>query len=130
MLMNRAFFLACATAVTLGVAAASSTSAYARPCSNADSVDEERSCLIRNAISHARAAAAEAAETAESARSKRSGNGSTAKTTKSTTPSNADAKTNTATSNCLRKEYDGNGVVTFRDTCTGEWASSAAQRGM
>ena len=65
MLMNRAFFLACATAVTLGVAAASSTSAYARPCSNADSVDEERSCLIRNAMSHARAAAAEAAEAAE-----------------------------------------------------------------
>ena len=128
MLMNRAFFLACATAVTLGIAAASSTSAYARPCSKAGSFDEERSCLIRNAISHARAAAAEATEAAESARSKRSDNGSTTKTTKAS-PSNADAKTNTATSNCLRKEYD-NGVVTFRDTCTGEWASAAAQGGM
>ena len=41
---NRAFLLACATVVTLGLSAASSTPADARPC-------REGSCSIRSAIS-------------------------------------------------------------------------------
>jgi hypothetical protein len=125
MLMNRTFFQACAMIVTLGIAAASSAPAYAR-CSDADSAREERSCWIRSIISRAEAAASEAAR---SAKPKGSRDGSTAnstgdsKTTQSTT-STPDTKTNAASSpaTCgLTKEYV-NGVVKFRDTCTGEWA--------
>jgi hypothetical protein len=109
MLMNRTFFLACATVVTLGIAAASSAPAYARPCSKADSDRERTACYVRSAIYRAEAVASEAL-----AKSKRSRDGS--------------AKTNAASSpaTCgLRKEYH-NGAVRFRDTCTGEWA----QQGM
>ena len=126
--MNCTFFLACATVVTLGIAAASSAPAYARPCSKADSDGERTECYVRSAIYRAEAAASEAL-----AKSKHSRDGSTAKstrdskTTKSMT-STADTKTNAASSppTCgLTKEYI-NGAATFRDTCTGEWA----QQGM
>jgi hypothetical protein len=121
MLMNRTFFLACAM---LGIAAASSAPAYARPCSDLDSDRERTACYVRSAIYHAEAAASEAL-----AKSKRSRDGSTAKSTrdsKTTKSMTSTAKTNAASSpaTCgLKKEYD-NGVVTFRDTCTGEWAQA------
>ena len=125
MLMNRTFFLACATALTLGIAAATSTPAHARPCSKADSNREE--CLIRSVIYNAQAAASEAAT--EAAKLQSSRGGSTAKSkgdskpTKPTMPT-AGTRPNAASSpaTCgLTKEYV-NGAVKFRDTCTGEWA--------
>ena len=96
MLMNRTFFLACAT-VTLGITAASSAPAYARHCSDLDSDHDRTICYVRSAVYRAEAAY-EAKEKRDSPRP------TVAKPT------------------CgLTKEYV-DGTVKFRDTCTGEWA--------
>jgi hypothetical protein len=50
MLINRTFVLACATVVTLSIAAASSTPAQAQPCSEKRSERERQECSIRSAI--------------------------------------------------------------------------------
>ena len=129
MLMNRTFFLACAT-VTLGITAASSAPAYARHCSDLDSDRDRTICYVRSAIYRAEAAASEAKakyEAKHEAKHARDGSATrppdVSKTTKSTT-STAETKSNAASSpaTCgLTKEYN-NGALTFRDTCTGEWA--------
>ena len=147
MLMNRTFFLACAT-VTLGITAASSAPAYARHCSDLDSDRDRTICYVRSAIYRAEAAASEAkakheakhardgsatrppdvSKTTKSATSTAETKSNAAppdvsKTTKSTT-STAETKSNAASSaaTCgLTKEHN-NGALTFRDTCTGEWA--------
>jgi len=107
MLMNRTFFLACATVVTLGIAAASSTPAQAQPCSEKPSQRERQECLIRSAIytavSEAEAAHAQHQQAAA------------ARVTKPTASSPPEKSCG------LTKEYV-NGAVKFRDTCTGEWA--------
>ena len=102
MLMNRTFFLACATALTLGIAAATSTPAHARPCSKADSNREE--CLIRSAI-YTAVSEAEAAHTQHQ-------QAAVARAQQQQAPEKSCG---------LTKEYV-NGAVKFRDTCTGEWA--------
>ena len=129
MLMKRTFFLACAT-VTLGITAASSAPAYARHCSDLDSDRDRTICYVRSAIYRAEAAASETKAKYEARHeAKRARDGSAtrlpdvSKTTKSTT-STAETKSNTASSpaTCgLTKEYN-KGALTFRDTCTGEWA--------
>ena len=114
MLMNRTFFLACATVVTLGITAASSTPAHARRCSDADSDRQEAACYIRSAIYQAKAAAAQAQQM-QAARAQQQAQQAAAARV---------AKPNAASSpeSCgLTKEYV-NGTVKFRDTCTGEWA--------
>ena len=125
MLMNRTFFLACATVVTLGIAAASSTPAQARPCSKAGSDREE--CLIRSAIytavSQAEAAAARAqqqqrqqAAAARAQQQRQQAAAARAQQQQQQQQQQAPEKS------CgLTKEYV-NGAVKFRDTCTGEWA--------
>jgi hypothetical protein len=50
MLINRTFVLACATVVTLSIAAASSTPAQAQPCSEKRTERERQECSIRSAI--------------------------------------------------------------------------------
>ena len=60
MTMNRTFLLACATVLTLGITAASSTPAHARSCSDANSDRQEAACYVRSAIYQAKAAAAQA----------------------------------------------------------------------
>src|SRR6516165_12618535 len=119
MLMNRTFFLACAT-VTLGITAASSAPAYARHCSDLDSDRDRTICYVRSAIYRAEAAASEA-EAKHEAKHARDGSATrppdVSKTTKSTI-STAETKSNAASSpaTCgLTKEYD-NGTLTFRDT--------------
>ena len=130
MLMNRTFFLACATVVTLSIAAASSTPAQAQPCSEKPSQRERQECLIRSAIytvvSEAEAAAARAKQQqvaaalakqqqAAAARAQQQ-QAAAAPVTKPTATSSPPEKS------CgLTKEYV-NGAVRFRDTCTGEWA--------
>ena len=116
MLINRTFALACATAVTLGIAAASSTPALAR-CSDSYSYRDERSCLIGSIVSRVRNAVDENgpppkprsyrdSSTARSSGNSKTTNGASASTT------------------CgLKKEYV-NGAVKFTDTCTGEWAQT------
>ena len=132
--MKRTFLLACATVVTLSIAAASS--AQAQPCSEKPTERERQECLIRSAIytavSRAEAAAASfqqasAQQQAQKAAAVRAQQQATAaRATKPTAASSPEAKP-TATSSppeksCgLTKEYV-NGAVKFRDTCTGEWA--------
>ena len=124
--MNRTFFLACATVVTLSIAAASSTPAQAQPCSEKPSQRERQECLIRSAIytavSRAEAAAAsfqqasaqQQAQKAAAVRAQQQA--AAAPVTKSIATSSPPEKS------CgLTKEYV-DGAVKFRDTCTGEWA--------
>jgi|SRR6516165_2650474 len=137
MLMNRSFFLPCAAVVMLGIAAAGSAPAYARHCSDLDSDRDRTICYVRSAIYRAEAAASETKAKYEARHeAKRARDGSAtrlpdvSKTTKSTT-STAETKSNTASSpaTCgLTKEYD-NGTLTFRDTCTGEWAQREREAG-
>jgi hypothetical protein len=141
MLMNRTFFLACATVVTLSVAAGqASTPAQAQPCSEKRTERERQECSIRSAIytavSRAEAAAASAQQQqAAAARAKQEQaaaaraqqqqaaaaraqqqQAAAAPVTKPTATSSPPEKS------CgLTKEYV-NGAVRFRDTCTGEWA--------
>ena len=127
MLMNRTFFLACATVVTLGIAAASSTPAQARPCSKAGSDREE--CLIRSAIytavSQAEAAAASAQQQAAAARAQQRTQKAAAARAQQQAAAARETKPTEASSppaTCgLTKEYV-DYAVKFRDTCTGEWA--------
>src|SRR6516165_583887 len=125
MLMNRSFFLPCAAVVMLGIAAAGSAPAYARHCSDLDSDRDRTICYVRSAIYRAEAAASEAKAKYEA---KHARAGSTTKppdvsrTAKSTSP--GDAKTACG----LTKEYIG-GALTFRDTCTGEWAQREHEAG-
>ena len=122
MLMNRTFLLGCATVVTLGIAAASSAPAYARPCRDLDSDRDRTICYVRSAAYQAEAAASEAKAKYEA---KHARAGSTtrppddSRTAKSTTPGDAKAACG------LTKEYV-DGALIFRDTCTGEWAERAA----
>ena len=134
--MNRTFFLACATVVSLSVAAASSTPAQAQPCSEKRSERERQECLIRSAIYTAVSQAESAAVRAQQARAQQQAQkaaagraqqqATAARATKPTTASSPEAKSNATSSppekSCgLTKEYV-NGAVKFRDTCTGEWA--------
>ena len=113
MLMNRTFLLACATVVTLGITAASSTPAHARRCSDADSDRQEAACYIRSAVYQAKAAAAQAQQM-QAARAQQQQQAAAARVTKPNAASSPES--------CgLTKEYV-NGTVKFRDTCTGEWA--------
>jgi membrane protease subunit (stomatin/prohibitin family) len=126
--MKRTFLLACATVVTLGISAASSTPAHARRCSDADTDREEAVCLIRGAVYKAKAAAAQAhqmqkmqqmqqAQQMQAARAQQQAQqAAAAPVTKPTATSSPPEKS------CgLTKEYV-EGAVKFRDTCTGEWA--------
>jgi membrane protease subunit (stomatin/prohibitin family) len=114
MLMNRTFLLACATVVTLGITAASSTPAHARRCSDADSDRQEAACYIRSAIYQAKAAAAQAQQMQAARAQQQAQQAAAARVTKPNAASSPDT--------CgLTKEY-ANGAVKFRDTCTGEWA--------
>ena len=118
MLMNRTFFLACATVVTLSIAAASS--AQAQPCSEKPTERERQECRIRSAIytvvSEAEAAAARAKQQQAAAARAQQQQAAAAPVTKPTATSSPPEKS------CgLTKEYV-NGAVRFRDTCTGEWA--------
>jgi hypothetical protein len=131
MLMKRTFLLACATVVTLGISAASSTPAHARRCSDADTDREEAVCLIRGAVYKAKAAAAQAQQMQkmqqmqqaqqmqqmQAARAQQQAQqAAAAPVTKPTATSSPPEKS------CgLTKEYV-EGAVKFRDTCTGEWA--------
>jgi hypothetical protein len=120
MLMNRTFFLACATVVTLSIAAASSTPAQAQPCSEKRSERERQECLIRStiytAVSQAESAAARAQQQAQKAAAVRAQQqAAAARVTKPTA-------TSSPPESCgLTKDYV-DGAVKFRDTCTGEWA--------
>ena len=111
MLMNRTFLLACATVLTLGISAASSTPAHARSCSDADSDRQEAACYIRSAIY---TAAAHAQERQAARPQQQSQQAAAARVTK---PNAASSPASCG----LTKEYV-NGTVKFRDTCTGEWA--------
>jgi len=117
MLMNRTFFLACATVVTLGIAAASSTPAQAQPCSEKPSQRERQECLIRSAIYTAvsEAEAAHAQHQQAAAARAQQQQAAAARVTKPTASSPPEKSCG------LTKEYV-NGAVKFRDTCTGEWA--------
>ena len=134
MLMNRTFFLACATFVTLSIAAASS--AQAQPCSEKRTERERQECSIRSAIytavSRAEAAAASAQQAraqqqAQKAAAVRAQQQAAAASAQQQQAAAAPVTKPTATSSppeksCgLTKEYV-NGAVRFRDTCTGEWA--------
>ena len=107
--MNRAFFLACATVVTLSIAAASSTPAQAQPCSEKRSERERQECLIRSAIYTAVSQAESAAARAQQQQA------AAAPVTKPTATSSPPEKS------CGVTEYTVDGAVKFRDTCTGEW---------
>ena len=118
MLMNRTFFLACATVVTLSIAATSA--AQAQPCSEKPSQRERQECLIRSAIytavSEAEAARARQQQAA-AARSQEQQQAAAARVTKPTLAASSPEKS------CgLAKVYYVDGAVMFRDTCTGEWA--------
>ena len=114
MLMNRTFSLACATVVTLSIAAASSTPAQAQPCSEKRSDRERAECSIRSAIYTAAAAARAQQQQAAAARAQQQQQAAAARVTKPTATSSPEKS-------CLTKEYV-DGAVKFRDTCTGEWA--------
>jgi hypothetical protein len=125
MLMNRTFFLACATVVTLSIAAASSTPAQAQPCSEKRSERERQECLIRSAIYTAVSQAESAAARAQQARAQQQAQKAAAVRAQQQAAAARVTKP-TATSSppesCgLTKEYV-DGAVKFRDTCTGEWA--------
>jgi hypothetical protein len=129
MLMTRTWLLSCATVLTLGITAASSTPAHARSCSDADSNRQEAACYIRSAIYQAKAAAAQAQQKQaaraqqqmmqqqqmQAARAQQQAQPAAApRVTKPTAASSSES--------CgLTKEY-ANGNVKFRDTCTGESA--------
>jgi hypothetical protein len=121
MLMNRTFLLGCATVVTLGIAAASSAPAYARPCRDLDSDRDKTICYVRSAIYQAEAAASEAKarhekeKRARASSTTRPRDGKSPEPAKSTTPGDAKAACG------LTKEYV-DGALIFRDTCTGESA--------
>jgi membrane protease subunit (stomatin/prohibitin family) len=121
MLMNRTFLLACATVLTLGITAASSTPAHARRCSDADSDRQEAACYIRSAIYQAKAQA----QQMQAARAQQQQmQAARAQQQAQQTAAARVTKPNAASSpeSCgLTKEYI-NGTVKFRDTCTGEWA--------
>jgi DNA segregation ATPase FtsK/SpoIIIE-like protein len=137
MLMNRTFLLACATVVTLGITAASSTPAHARRCSDADSDHQEAACYIRSAIYQAKAAAAQAQQMQaaraqqqmmrqqqmQAARAQQQAQQAAAvRAQQQAAAPRVTKPTATLTSSpCLTKEYV-DGAVMFRDTCTGEWA--------
>jgi hypothetical protein len=129
MLMNRTFLLACATVVTLGITAGSSTPAHAGRCSDADSDRQEAACYIRSAIYQAKAAAAQAqqrqaARTQQQMMQQQKMQAARAQQQAQQATASRVTKPNTASSpeTCgLTKEYV-NGAVKFRDTCTGEWA--------
>ena len=124
MLMNRTFLLACATVVTLGITAASSTPAHARSCSDADSDRQEAACYIRSAIYQAKAAAAQAQQMQAARAQQQQMQAARAQQQAQQAAAARVAKPNAASSpeSCgLTKEYV-NGAVKFRDTCTGEWA--------
>ena len=129
MLMKRTFFLACATVVTLGIAAAASTPAQARPCSKEDSKRDREECLIRSAIytavSQAEAAAASAQQQAAAARAQQRTQKAAAARAQQQAAAARETKPTEASSppaTCgLTKEYV-DYAVKFRDTCTGEWA--------
>src|SRR5262245_48080096 len=129
--MNRTILLACATVLTLGITAASSTPAHARRCSDADTDRQEAACYIRSAIYQAKAqaqqmqaaraqqrqmqAARAQQQQMQAARAQQQAQqAAAARVTKpNASPSPASCG--------LTKEYV-NGTVKFRDTCTGEWA--------
>ena len=124
MLMNRTFLLACATVVTLGITAASSTPAHARRCSDADSDRQEAACYIRSAVYQAKAAAAQAQQMQAARAQQQQMQAARAQQQAQQAAAARVAKPNAASSpeSCgLTKEYV-NGTVKFRDTCTGEWA--------
>jgi membrane protease subunit (stomatin/prohibitin family) len=124
MLMNRTFLLACATVVTLGITAASSTPAHARRCSDADSDRQEAACYIRSAVYQAKAAAAQAQQMQAARAQQQQLQAARAQQQAQQAAAARVAKPNAASSpeSCgLTKEYV-NGTVKFRDTCTGEWA--------
>jgi hypothetical protein len=124
MLMNRTFLLACATVVTLGITAASSTPAHARRCSDADSDRQEAVCYIRSAVYQAKAAAAQAQQMQAARAQQQQMQAARAQQQAQQAAAARVAKPNAASSpeSCgLTKEYV-NGTVKFRDTCTGEWA--------
>ena len=122
--MNRTFFLACATFVTLSIAATSA--AQAQPCSEKRSERERQECLIRSAIYTAVSEAESAAARAQQARAQQQAQKAAAVRAQQQTAA-APVTKPTATSSppeksCgLTKEYV-DGAVKFRDTCTGEWA--------
>jgi membrane protease subunit (stomatin/prohibitin family) len=132
MLMNRTFLLACATVVTLGITAASSTPAHARRCSDADSDRQEAACYIRSAIYQAKAAAAQAqqmqaARAQQQMMQQQQMQAARAQQQAQQAAAARVTKPNAALSpeSCgLTKEYANGtyGTVKFRDTCTGEWA--------
>src|SRR5262245_26248863 len=126
MLMNRNFLLACATVLTLGITAASSTPAHARSCRDADSDRQEAACYIRSAIYQAKAAVQAhemqkmQQQQMQAARAQQMQAARAQQQTQQAAP--AKPKPAASPSSCgLTKEYI-NGAVKFRDTCTGEWA--------
>ena len=120
--MNRTFFLACATVVTLSIAAASSTPAQAEPCSEKRTERERQECLIRSAISSAVSQAEAAAARAQQARDQQQAQKARPKQQAAAAPATKPAATSSPTESCgLTKEYVGS-AVKFKDTCTGEWA--------
>ena len=122
MLTNRAFLLACATIAGLGLAAACSTPADARPCHTENSTPrEEKACQLRSAIRAAISEAAEQAAAAKQAAEKKAAEKQAATNPPAAKCANAKTPAAPAVASCLTKEYL-NGTVIFRDTCTGEWA--------
>jgi hypothetical protein len=127
MLINRTFVLACATIVTLSIAAASSTPAQAQPCSEKRSERERQECSIRSAIYTAVSQAESAVARAQQARAQQQAQQAAAARAKQQAAAAPLTKPNAASSpaNCgLKKEYVNN-AVKFTDTCTGEWAQRA-----
>jgi hypothetical protein len=120
------FFLACATVVTLSIAAASSTPAQAQPCSEKRSEHERQECLIRSAIYTAVSQAESTAARAQQARAQRQAQKADAvrpQQQSAAAPVTKPAATSSPPEkSCdLTKEHV-DGVVKFQDTCTGEWA--------
>jgi hypothetical protein len=120
MLMNRTFLLACATVLTLGITAASSTPAHARRCSDADTDRQEAACYIRSAIYQAKAQAQQM-QAAHAQQQMQQQQMQAARAQQQQAQQAAAARKPASESCGLTKEYI-NGTVKFRDTCTGEWA--------
>ena len=118
MLMNRTFLLACATVVTLGITAASSTPAHARRCSDAIPTARKRRAIsgapyIKPKLRRRRREPGQQ----QMKGSSRPATGATGRRI-----SRNKTKCSLVSRSCgLTKEYV-NGAVKFRDTCTGEWA--------